>query len=234
MRFTSIEITSPFSTNASGPPAAASGEASPTTRPLLTSPESWPSVIAATRSSRPAPSSAKMTADVIAMPGPPMTPRPRSTTTSPGFDVARFDAGERLVARMEDVRLAAELEHALAGAAEPHDAAAGQQAAAHDDDRGPPRQRLVERRDHALVGDRRRREDLAQRLARHGARVEIELPLEPLQHGARAAGGFEVLDVAVAGRLDGREQRHALGVVGERLIDVDVDLALPSRSLADA
>ena len=125
---------------------------------------------------------------------------------------------------MKDVRLAAELEHALAGAAEPHDAAARQQAAADDDDRGAFGERLVERRDHSLVGDRRRREDLAQRLARHGACVEIQLPLQPFQYRSRAAGGFEVLDVPGAGRLDRGEQRHALRVIGECLVDVDVDL----------
>lgn len=80
----SMEIVSPSRTRASGPASAASGETSPTTMPLLTSPESCPSVTTATLPVSPAPSSAKTGREAMPMPGVPLGPRPRSTSTCPG------------------------------------------------------------------------------------------------------------------------------------------------------
>ena len=53
--------------------------------PLLTRPDSWPSVTTATWPVRPAPSRAKTSWDAMPMPGDPVGPWPRSTTTWPAL-----------------------------------------------------------------------------------------------------------------------------------------------------
>ena len=107
---TSIVIRSPFSTSESGPPTAASGDTSATVSPFRQSPESWPSVTKATSLARPAESIAKSTIDAgPAIPGPPLSPMPRTTSTLPGLDLASLDRRDRLAAVVVHDRRPAEV-----------------------------------------------------------------------------------------------------------------------------
>src|SRR5262245_66062975 len=108
-----------------------------------------------------------------------------------------LDPRERLVARVKDPRWSAKAAGALAHAAEPDDAAAGQEAAAHDEDRCPRRERRIERPDHAVVLDSRGGERLSAR-GSDGPCVEIDKRLGALEQREGAAGPLEVFDQSVA------------------------------------
>src|SRR5262249_13718863 len=82
-RSMSIVTTSPSRSAAMGPPRAASGDTWPTIRPRV-APEKRPSVMSATDSLRPTPTSAAVTASISRMPGPPLGPSLRITTQSFG------------------------------------------------------------------------------------------------------------------------------------------------------
>ena len=79
----SNSIVSPSRTAAIGPPCGASGATCPAIRPRV-APEKRPSVSSATLSPRPSPTSAAVTSSISRMPGPPLGPSLRITTTSPG------------------------------------------------------------------------------------------------------------------------------------------------------
>ena len=78
-----IFIISPSSTNAIGPPTAASGETCPIDAPLE-APEKRPSVINATDEPNPIPAMADVGFNISLIPGPPFGPSYLITTTSPG------------------------------------------------------------------------------------------------------------------------------------------------------
>ena len=69
----SIAIISPSSTNAIGPPTAASGETCPIQAPLE-APEKRPSVIRATEEPSPIPAMADVGFNISLIPGPPFGP----------------------------------------------------------------------------------------------------------------------------------------------------------------
>ena len=78
-----IEIISPSSMSAIGPPTAASGETWPMDAPL-DAPENLPSVIRATVEPSPIPAIAEVGFSISLIPGPPFGPSYLITTTSPG------------------------------------------------------------------------------------------------------------------------------------------------------
>src|SRR5208283_4678264 len=84
---TSMTISSPSRTAASGPPAAASGAACPIINPRVP-PLKRPSVTSATLSPKPAPTIAAVTLSISRIPGPPLGPSYAMTTTSPGAIVS--------------------------------------------------------------------------------------------------------------------------------------------------
>ena len=75
-------IISPSSTNAIGPPIAASGDTCPIDAPLE-APENLPSVIKATLEPSPIPAIADVGLSISLIPGPPFGPSYLITTTSP-------------------------------------------------------------------------------------------------------------------------------------------------------
>ena len=78
-------------------------------------------------------------------------------------------------------------------------------------------ERLAARRDDRAVDPRRAlgREPLAQRLAGHRHAIEVEQRLQLAQQRAHAAGGEEVLHVAVADRLQVDQHRRRVGQLVE-------------------
>ena len=79
----SMAMASPSCTRPMGPPEAASGLTWPMDAPRL-APENRPSVIRATVLSRPMPARAEVGFSISRIPGPPLGPSYRITTTSPG------------------------------------------------------------------------------------------------------------------------------------------------------
>ena len=79
-----MSIMSPFCTIASGPPCAASGQRWPIMIPWL-APEKRPSVTSATFVPRPRPTRAPPGESISGIPGAPLGPSWRTTSTSPSF-----------------------------------------------------------------------------------------------------------------------------------------------------
>ena len=79
-----MQIVSPSSTKAIGPPAAASGDTWPMHAPRV-APLNLPSVIRQTLSLNPRPMMLAVGASISCMPGPPRGPSYLITTTSPAF-----------------------------------------------------------------------------------------------------------------------------------------------------
>ena len=77
-----MQMISPSSISAMGPPTAASGETCPIDAPR-DAPENLPSVINATLEPRPIPAMAEVGFNISRIPGPPLGPSYRMTTTSP-------------------------------------------------------------------------------------------------------------------------------------------------------
>src|SRR3954454_20355564 len=88
---TSRVIRSPSRTNAIGPPSTASGATWPTQSPVVP-PENRPSVNSSTSLPRPAPLIAPVIASISRIPGPPLGPSYRITTTSPAVMVPSSSA----------------------------------------------------------------------------------------------------------------------------------------------
>ena len=100
---------SPSRSAAIGPPCAASGATCPAMSPCV-APEKRPSVISATESPSPAPMIAAVTASISRMPGPPLGPSLRITTTSPAVILFSCTASKRGLFAVEHARRSAEVE----------------------------------------------------------------------------------------------------------------------------
>ena len=135
---------SPSRTTASGPPRDASGAMWPTIRPCV-APEKRPSVISATSSPRPSPTSAAVTCSISRMPGAAGRALVADHDHVARLDRARLDGGEALLLGVEDARRAAVVEPLVAG--ELDDAALGRERAAQDrEPAGRLERRLATRR----------------------------------------------------------------------------------------
>ena len=152
--------------------ARASGATWPAMKPWV-APEKRPSVSSATSSPRPSPTIAAVTASISRMPGPPLGPSLRMTTTSPFWIDCAFtaanasssDSNTRAGPRCSTRLVAGDL----------HDAALGREVAAQDREAAVRLERVVERADDLLaLGLLGRRGLLADRPAGDGHRVAVQ------------------------------------------------------------
>ncbi len=221
-----MTIVSPSWTAAIGPPRAASGATWPIISPCVP-PENRPSVMSATESPRPSPTSAAVTLQHLLHAG-----AADRTLVADDDHVARLDlpVADGLVAvglRIEDASRPAMLPSLVAG--ELHDAAFRGERAVQD---GQPAGRLERRLDRAndrlagrLDGGRG---DLGDRPAIDGRGVAVEQarPAQELAHDeAHAAGVVQVRRGVATARLQVGDDRRPVGD-GPEFVDVERDAVL--------
>jgi hypothetical protein len=141
-------------------------------------------------------------------------------------DVERgvVDAGGEVVDVVEHDRAALVLQERGVGGRDLHHRPVRAERAAQDDEAAAAVEGPRPRADHLLVPDRRGRDVLRDRAARHGRRVEVEHVRELGHHGRQAARVVEVLHQVPAGGLEvdePRRRRAQLVEQAERQLDAD-------------